>query len=75
MLIMNENGEPYMISFRAARINSNMTQKEVASALHVSPASVCKWETEKVKPPFTAAKVLCDLYGLDMRNISELNVN
>lgn len=63
---MSEVSEKIRISLAAARVNSCMTQREVASALKVSVATVNNWETGKTIPGIDNAQRLADLFGLPM---------
>ena len=63
-------GEAISISLAAARVNANMTQDDVAKALHVSNKTVGNWETGKVIPSFAVLNTLSGLYGIPMDNIS-----
>lgn len=75
MKIYDESGELYMISLRAARVNKGLSTAEVARELRVSTNSVSKWETGAVKPTLATAKMLCELYDVDIYNIKEFKVN
>ena len=50
------------LSLAAARVNAKLTQKDAASALHVSKATIVNWEVGKVKPSFIALQALSFLY-------------
>lgn len=57
------------ITMRAARINRNLTQREVAEALNVTKKTVCSWETGKTKPRFDKIEPICKLYQVGYDNI------
>jgi DNA-binding XRE family transcriptional regulator len=59
----------YKISLRAARVNANMTQPEVAKRIGVSSRSICNWERGKSYPNGIVLLKLCELYGVPMDNI------
>ncbi len=54
------------ISLKAARVNANFTQQEVANKLQISKHTVINWEKGKIKPKFAYLKVLSELYGIDI---------
>ena len=54
------------ISLKAARVNANFTQQEVANKLQISKHTVINWEKGKIKPKFAYLKVLSELYDIDI---------
>lgn len=52
----------YKVSLAAARVNADMTQKEVADYLGVSNKTVCNWENGDSIPTKATLLALCDLY-------------
>lgn len=52
------------ISLAAARVNSNMTQEQVAQALHVSKNTIVSWEKGKSSPGYAQFRMMCELYGI-----------
>ena len=54
----------YKISLKAARINANMLQSDVAEMLGVSKESIANWENGKISPKSTILVKLCGLYGV-----------
>ncbi len=61
--------EKLKISLAAARVNAQMTQNDVARALHVSKTSVVNWEKGKTMPSLATVYVLSDLYKIPADNI------
>lgn len=57
------------ISLAAARVNADMTQKEVAETLHIDKATLIKWEKGRVSPRASQLLSLARLYGISMDNI------
>lgn len=57
------------ISLKAARVNANLTQQEVADILKVSKHTIINWEKGKTKPKYAPLKVLSDIYSIDMEHI------
>ncbi|MBQ0038341.1 MAG: helix-turn-helix transcriptional regulator [Clostridiales bacterium] len=51
-------------NIRIARINSGLSQKEVAITLHVSAPSVSDWESGKKTPTSDNICKLADLFGV-----------
>lgn len=60
----------YKVTLKAARINANMLQTDVARQLGVSKESVANWERGKAAPKATTLVRLCELYGIPIDNIS-----
>jgi transcriptional regulator with XRE-family HTH domain len=52
------------ISLKAARVNANMTQAEVAAALKKSKVTINAWEQGKARIDLANFKMLCDLYKM-----------
>jgi len=59
----------YKISLKAARVNANLTQEEVAKALHKTKATICAWESGKINIRATDLMRLCELYSVPMSAI------
>ena len=60
------------ISLKAARVNANLSQDQVAKELEVSNRTVCSWENGKSFPKADKIDGLCRLYGLSYDNIDFL---
>lgn len=58
------------ISLASARVNAEMTQAEVAKAMHKSKRTIVSWENGYTDPSIADAQKLCDLYGLPIENIN-----
>ena len=54
------------ISLAAARVNANMTQKEVAKALGVSKGTIINWEKGRNSPRYNQMVELCKIYQMPM---------
>ena len=52
------------ISLKAARVNANLTQAEVAKRLHKSKQTITNWESGKTKISAADLLVLCDMYKI-----------
>ena len=63
------------ISLKAARVNADMTQDDVARELGVSNKTVLNWETGKTTPSPATVKALADLYRMPLNNIFLPNDN
>ena len=61
--------ERIKISLAAARVNANMTQKEVSRIIHTSNKTLANWETGKSKPSFSSLNMLSQLYKIPVDNI------
>lgn len=57
------------ISLKAARVNAEMTQEEVAEELGVSKQTIVNWEKGKVIPSFATLNTLANLYKYPVDNI------
>lgn len=51
---------------REARKQTNLTQADVAAAIHVSRQTVSNWETGKFYPDIMSVVALSDLYGVSL---------
>ena len=58
------------ISLKAARINKNLTQEQVAKELNVTKKTVGSWESGKTMPKLEKVEPLCDLYGVTYDDIA-----
>lgn len=57
------------ISLRAARVNSNLSQKEVAKQMNVDRTTISKWEKGITSPSAPQFIQLCRLYNTPMDSI------
>lgn len=57
------------ISLKAARINANLKQEDVAKVLKVSAETVRNYESGKTKPDIHTAYKLAEIYGVSIDNI------
>jgi len=57
------------ISLKAARINANLKQEDVAKVLKVSAETIRNYETGKTKPDIHTAYKLAEIYGVSIDNI------
>lgn len=58
-----------VISLRAARVNAELTQEDVAKILNVSKTTIVNYETYRQSPNAVRAKELAKLYGVGVDNI------
>ena len=54
----------FQISLTAARVNAEMTQKDVAKALKVSKQTIVNWEKGKTEPKMQQSRALSNLYKI-----------
>lgn len=54
------------ISLKAARVNANLTQRELAEALNVTVDTVLNWENGKSEPKLSQLKRISELSGIPM---------
>lgn len=57
------------MTLKAARVNVNMTQMQVAEHLNVTKKTVCSWEKGKTKPKLDKIEPICKLYGVTYDDI------
>lgn len=58
------------LSMKALRINAGLNQKDVAKALKVTPATICRWERGETSPTFEKLTQLAALYKCDVGDFS-----
>lgn len=63
--------EKFKISLKAARVNANMTQEQVAKAVHRNKQTIVNWETGITDITFGDVLKLCELYGVPVELIRE----
>lgn len=52
------------ISIKAARVNAEMTQEELADDIGVNKATVINWESGKSEPTWSQLKRISELSGI-----------
>lgn len=57
------------ISLASARVNSEMTQDDVAKLMGVSKATIVNWEKGRVIPGIPELSMLCEIYEIPKDNI------
>ena len=57
------------LTWKAARINRSLTQKEVAKTLGISESMLIKYENYRIYPTVKLAVKMSELYGV---NLSEM---
>lgn len=57
------------IQLKAARVNANLTQEEVAKILNKSKNTIVNYEAYKSKPDIETAKKMASIYGLTVDDI------
>nr|DAF79726.1 MAG TPA: Repressor protein CI [Caudoviricetes sp.] len=60
----------FQISLKAARVNVNMTQQEVANLLNINKSTIASWEKGKTQPKYKQASKLSKIYGIPYDNIN-----
>ena len=61
--------EKLRISLAAARVNVDLTQAEVAKALHISPNTLVAWEKGKSEPTVSQGRALAELYKIPIDSL------
>lgn len=61
--------EKFQISLAAARVNANLTQDDVAKALHVAKQTVVNWEKGFSEPSISQGRELSELYKMPLEFI------
>lgn len=54
----------YKISLKAARINANLTQKDVAKAIGMTIETISNYELGLTVPDYDTVVSLCELYNV-----------
>ncbi len=57
------------ISLKAARVNANLTQKEVAERMNISKNTLVNWEKGRTMIDDTPLMVLSEIYSVDIENL------
>ena len=57
------------ISLKAARVNANLSQEEVAKKMKKSKATINNWENGKTEIDYGNLNELCRLYSVTMDDI------
>ena len=57
------------IRLAGLRVNAELSQDDVANALHVSRSTVAKWEKYITSPTATQLQQLCDLYHCTLNDV------
>lgn len=57
------------ISLKAARVNANLSQDEVATAMNKSKTTINNWENGKTGIDLGNLKTLCSLYNVTIDDI------
>ena len=58
--------EVVKITFAAARVNAQLTQKELAEKLGVTADTVANWEKGKTEPATSQLRLISELSGIPM---------
>ena len=61
------------VSLKAARINANLLQKDIAKKLNVSEATVCRWEKGTILIPTDYLEQYCKICNIAKSLIKETN--
>lgn len=64
-----EEGRKLKIQLKAARVNANLTQKQVAEKLKISKNTIVNYELHRAEPSIVTAQKLADIYGLSVDDI------
>lgn len=59
----------FNISLKAARINQNLTQQQVANMLGVSKHTIINWERKKTTPSQATLFMLSHIYDISIDNL------
>lgn len=58
------DGKPFQISLRAARVNANLTQDDVAKIMGKTRQTVVNWESGKFIPGIPELEMLSKIYNI-----------
>ena len=56
-------------TLKAARVNANLTQSQVATKLDISIATLKNWESGKTFPKQPQIEALCEIYKVSYDNL------
>ncbi len=56
-------------TLKAARVNANLTQSQVAAKLNISIATLKNWESGKTFPKQPQIEALCEIYKVSYDNL------
>ncbi len=57
------------ISLKAARVNADLTQQEVADKLGISKHTIVNWESGRTKPKKFILIALANIYDINIDNL------
>ena len=57
------------ISFKALRVNSELTQKEAAEMLGITPVTLQNWEAYTTYPSAQQLMQMCEIYHCELSDI------
>lgn len=58
------------ISLKAARVNADMTQEDVAKALHRTKQTIVNWESGATNIKYSDLQALSELYSIPIENLN-----
>lgn len=61
--------EAIQISLAAARVNANLTQRDVSKLMGVTTNTIVNWEAGRSEPSVSQARELSELYNMPLDNI------
>lgn len=61
------------ITLRAARVNAGLSRNEVAEALGIHVVTLHKWENGVTEPKLTKLTQMCEMYGIDIKDVKILD--
>lgn len=61
--------EAIQISLAAARVNANLTQRDVSKLMGVTTNTIVNWEAGRSEPTVSQARELSELYNMPLDNI------
>ena len=64
------DGKPFQISLRAARVNANLTQDDVAKRMGKTRQTVVNWENGKYIPGIPELEMLSKTYNIPVAAVA-----
>lgn len=61
---MDSKTTPFKISLSAARVNANLTQRQLADSMGVNVSTIVNWEKSKTYPKVDQLYQLSDILGI-----------
>src|SRR5690554_2866701 len=75
MRVSHMNNQEIAEFLKQIRISKNMTQRELAKLMHVTPQAVSRWENSNSIPDINTLKSIAEFYGISVDEILKAKKN